>query len=637
MASLDLSDDYQKVKDKITATKNYTNVMQQYNDAKKKAGDSFEDAKDAVSTQIDKAKQDLKRYQREIKNQFEELLDINNVTGGKGSNSIKYVKKTLIKTLRNIQPKIKEILLEEAITAVGCDQQQTFNGQTLYIKVSSVDIGNLLKKDPDSDNAKPSYEKLPIQVQLAPFSMNRELYLRTQNENQSFSQTYNQLYKGESGQDLFDITYVETDNFGQTGPWFKVDLQNRANNVNKVSDFLVDYYKTLNPVEFTNIMAGIMNSLSGAFSFSAEIGLTQVEDATKFELIMSRILGLCFDNRASIDVSGISKISELDGVDNSFFEFTDIDLRNIELKSENIKNGVIQFLDCTEAKLPVDSTSIINSVNQLNFINDGPELDAAADKLTETLTNNPKWAGYALRGNINASVDLNFVKLIVQGLTFALLGPKILLPIMTMLKSLYQQGIDEINGYMDFVKKFRKFIVNLISKIGAIFVKELFKIIKADVVVLIQQVVTDLAKEKANKRIILILKLIQVLLIVAQFVRDWRQCKSVVDELLMLLKVATQGFGGSIPLPLLFGAQLLDGYSETRAFISFIEEAQKLGIPTGPMPDGGPNLDILEKFSMMKSMAQEQIESGKVQIAVPPLTLTPAGITVPQSAYGKYM
>jgi hypothetical protein len=146
----------------------------------------------------------------------------------------------------------------------------------------------------------------------------------------------------------------------------------------------------------------------------------------------------------------------------------------------------------------------------------------------------------------------------------------------------------------------------------------------------------DVAKETSDKRIVMILKLIQLLLLIAQFISDWRRCKSVVDELLWLLKIATSGIGGGgIPLPLLFASQLLGGYSESRAFLGAIEEMQKLGIPTGPMPDGSPNLEVLSKFAQMKAMAKEDAENGKVQIAVGPLSITPAGLTVPASAYGK--
>jgi hypothetical protein len=86
---------------------------------------------------------------------------------------------------------------------------------------------------------------------------------------------------------------------------------------------------------------------------------------------------------------------------------------------------------------------------------------------------------------------------------------------------------------------------------------------------------------------------------------------------------------------LLFASQLLDGYSESRAFVGAIEEFQKSGIPTGALPDGSPNLDILSKFGQMKAMAKEDSDNNKVQLAIGPLTITPAGLTVPASAYGK--
>jgi hypothetical protein len=631
MPSLDLSYDYKKVKDKLSSTKTYTDLKSQYDTAKKAAGDSLEQVSDSVKSQIDSVKDEVKRYQKEIKSQFEELLDISKVTGGKGSDSIQYVKKLLIKTVKNIQPQIQEILLEESINAVGCDQQQTYDSQVIFIRIKACDLGGLLKKDPSSNSGKVLYEKdQNINTQLVPYSMNRQLYTRIQNIDVPYSIDYGNVYNGSSGQGLMDIEYVEIG--GES--LFKITLPNRLNNVNRVGEFLVDYYKTIKPFEFTNVMANITNSLSGAISIDANIGLVESEDATKFELLIQRVLGLCFDNVSEIDVSGISKVGELDSVDDSFFEFNEIDLRNIDQKITNIKNGVIEYLDCTTQKLPIDAQSILSALNELNFI-EGSDQEDAADRLTSDLAQNPQWNGLAFTGNIKAALDLNFVKLIVNGIIFSLLTPKVILPILTMLKALQQAAIDEITGFVEFMKVFRKFVTNLISKIGAIFVKELFALIKRDILNLLQTVIQDLAKEQKNKKIIMILKLIQLLLIVAQFISDWRKCKSVVDEILMLLKVALTGFGGSIPIPLLFASQLLDGFSATRAFIGTIEELQKLGIPTGPMPDGSPNLHVLSVLSQLKAMSDEEAENGKVQIAVPPLAITPAGLTIPSSAFGK--
>lgn len=220
MSSIDLNADYKKAQDKITASKTYTELKSDYDKAKKRAGDSFEKAKKDTTESLNSLKEKTKSFERQVKNQFEQLLDINNLTGGKGSNSVQYVKKLLLTSLKNVEPKIQEILLEECLTAVGCDQQQTFDAQVLYIKVPSIDIMGLLKKDPSEQPGKVLYEKDPIQVQTFPFSMNKELYQRIQS-GQPYLIDNGQLYVGQSGQDLFDIQYTETDNLAKQGHGLK--------------------------------------------------------------------------------------------------------------------------------------------------------------------------------------------------------------------------------------------------------------------------------------------------------------------------------------------------------------------------------------------------------------------------------
>lgn len=629
----DNSSGYKKVQSKINATKTYTNAKGKYDDLKKNAGETFDQKKSDVTQTLDKLKAQSKSYQRELKNQFEELLDIKSILGGKGGNSVAYIKKIMTKTIKNIEPILAELIAAECLTAVGCDQSQTFNQQSLYVKVKSVDLGNLLKKDPNSPVGKLLYEKKPLSVQTTPFTMNKELYQRIQSGNDYLTDN-GQLYNGRSGQPLFNIQYVETDNFGQTGPWFKVDLQNRVGGVNNVKEFMIDYFKTIKIVDFHNIISWVLEAITGAISIKGDFGINQVEDSSKAMMIIQRILGLCFDNRKQIDVSGISKLSEYDDIDDSFYEFTDIDLRKIQDRVNNIKNGVIQFETCDMVNLPLNAQAITDSLNEMLFV-EGTKEEDIANNISKLIASDPNWGGLALNGSLEAEIDLNFLKGMVKGLAFALLSPKILLPLFIMLKAIGQSVGDAINSFYDFIKRFKAFFKNIISKIGAIFVKELFNLIKKDIKNLIQNVIIDLAKEKADKKIIMILKLVQLLITIAEFIRDWRECKSVIDELLWLLKIATTGWGGEISLPLLFASQLLDGYSATRAFMGTIEELQKIGVPTGDMPDGSPNLSVLSLFSQMKAQSNEQAENGKIQVAIPPLTMTPAGLTVPASGFGK--
>lgn len=632
MASLDIGVSYEEIQKKIEATKTYNDLKSQYDGVVKKTGESFEKRKEDVTQSIDQVKEEVKRFQKQVKTQFEQLLDINNITSGRGGGTVTYVKRTLLETIQNVEPRLKEILSDEAVKAVGCDLQQTYTPQDVYIKVKSTDLIGILKYDPQSSEGRVLYEKNSVNIQDTPFSMNKELYSRIQSNN-PYSVDNGQLYKGKSGQDLFDIQFVEFDNNGVTGPWWKVSLPNRTGGINKVGEFLVDYYGTIRVTETTNIMASIMESLSNVVSISANVGIGEVEDQTKFDLILQRILGLCFDNRTEIDVSGIAKLAELDGVDNSFFEFTEIDLRNIQNTIDNVKNGVTEFEGCDNVKVPVDTIAILNGLNNLNFVDGSDQIDLA-DQLTESLINQEALQG--LNIDVKATVNFNFIKLISQGIIGALFSPKALLPIHVMSKTLNQNTSDEINSRTEFTRKYPRFTIDVVSRVGAIFVEELFKIIKRDIQILVQRVISDLVREKINKKFAMILKLIQLILIVASFIRDWRKCKSVIDEILALLNLVASGLpGGNLPTTLLFASRLLDGYSESRAFIGTIEELQKLGIPTGALPDGSPNLDVLSKFGQMKSMSKEDAENGKVQIAVGPLTMTPAGLTIPASAFGK--
>ena len=629
MPSVDINADYKKIQDKVTSTKTYTDVKSQYDGATKKIGSSFDKKKAKVSQSLTEFKDKTKRYQKQIKNQFEELLDLANTTGGQGSGSPQYIKRLLIRTIKNVQPRLRTIVIADCLTALGCDQQQTYNPNSdIYLRVGSVDLFSRLKIDPQDEVGKIIYEKNSVTPSSTtyPFSMNRKMYGLIQDGTQF-------TYVGKSNQDLFKIQYVEQDPNGIPGPWYHVTLSGRNGNINRVGEFMVDYYDTIRMAEDTDIIGSIMESLCGALSIKASAGISQVENASKYELILARILGLCFDNRTEIDVSGIAKVAELDGVDDSFFEFTEIDLRNIDDRVQNIKKGVVQFEDCDNILLPVNFDEIVTALGTLNFY-EGSEFENAADNITSVLANNPAWIGLGIN-NVDAKlvVDENFIKLLTNGLIGALLTPKMILPIMTMYKALGNR-IDNIKSFTDFAKTFKKFFINLVSKVGAIFVEELYKLIKQDILILAQQVITDIVKEKQMKKYAMILKLIGILLVIIKLISDYRKCKSLIDDLLSILNLITTP-GGGVPLPLLFASRLLDGYSETRAFIGAIGEMQKLGISTGAMPSGAPNFDVLGKLGQMKAMASENSENGKLQIAIGPLTMTPAGLTVPASAYGK--
>ncbi len=634
MAVPDINDGYKSISNKITTNKKYKKLKEDVDKLKKKAGSTLEESAKKTSTTLTEATNLKKKYQKNLKTQLDNLLELKFLSTGSGNSTKQYLKKTFIKAIKEIQPKIIELLNQEVIKAVGCSQDQTFNQQTFYIKVKSIDLSNLLKDDPTSDTGKLLYEQENIQFFNYPFSMNRELYDLIQNVNIPFSTTAGSSYKGKSGQELFDITYVESyvDINSQTiqGNFYKIDLKNRTNSVNKITEFLKDYYSTIKILDFKSFFGNLMNLICGAISIKRGDGKLDLAGLQKVMLILQRILGLCFDKTKEIDVTGGAKLSEGDSIDESFFEFTEIDLRVIDQVVSDIKLGVVEFEECDTVKLPVNTDDILTAINNLKFVGDNNNnaIDDASN-LTDVLTKNPGWFP------LEINVDLSFLKEFPKAMLITILSPKVLLPLFIALKSLGDDVDNRIDSFLDFMKNFKSFIIDLTSKISSLFIKILVDIIKKDIKNLVSSIISDISNEKLRLRLEVIKALTEIVTTILNLVKDFRECKSIIDELLSLLKLASNGFGNKVPYPLLLSSELLDGYSSTRAMLNVIEEFEKLGLPTGPMPDGSPNLMLASIKGMMDGMDKEEAQNGNYGIAIKPTAVLPIGITQGLVSYGK--
>jgi hypothetical protein len=635
MAIVDYDQGVTSVKDQVSRNKKYKTFKDDVKKLKKKAGSSFEKAAGKVSTSLNNAKKNQKKSQRNIKTQLDNLLDINVLSSDKGGPVAKYLKKLFVKSIGELKTQLFELLTRDLVKSLGCSIDQTYNpGQTLYIRVQSIDLQKILLQDPASDVGKIIYEQKDLTYVTYPFSMNKALYSRLQNLNQPFSNpaVANTSYKGISGQDLFDITYVETyvqNNQTIQGNFFKIDLKQRATG-HKIVEFLIDYYKSIDIIDFKGIFANLMNLLTGAISIQKGDGIGDLTILEKALIIIQRLLGICPDNTKEINVGGTAKVSPADNVDESFFEFTEIDLRDIEIKINNIKQGVVEFEGCDLLKLPVDNTSIIDAINNLNFIEDANNNDTIenATNITDILTDNPDWFP------IKIDIDFSFLKEFPKAIIMALLTPKILLPIMIVVKALGQFAVDTINSFEDFIKQFKAFFMEIVANINEIFIKILFNSIVKDIKNLIRSITLDILEEKAKKIYDVILSLTKLIInLISLF--NFKECKNVIDELLKLLELATKGVNNQIPLPLLLSSRLLSGYSSTRAFLNVIDEFEKLGLPTGPGPDGSPNMMLAAMKAMLDGQDKEESQNGQVQVAAGPFSITPIGLTVPSVAYGK--
>ena len=683
--AIDLSQSWNSAKSRTKAILDFTKASSGSKELKASAGNSESPSNKSLNTQLDKIQGQQKRYLRNPPTSFTQLLDLIGLISGSGNSTINYLRTKLIEASVRIEPEVRKIISDEAIHALGCSQEQTFNGfsvsnlnlnplstlpegEGIYVPVQSLDIANILKNSVDSPLGKILYEFFPVVVNplfkpyggKLPFSMNKALNERMDSSNlgRSFYTEYGKYYQGTSGQPLFDFEYTKTNEYGVTQDCYRFALINKEpltldneSSGNNVGDFLNDYYSTIKIVDSVDITASLINVISGAISIQSNASADEITQNSKFYLLLQRILGLCFDSRREIDVSGISKIAELDGVDESFFEFTEVDLRNIDVTVTNIQNGVVEFEDCDNVKLPVDYENIVAQLTEFRSSLSGQTTEQQVNTIStiiDSLAQNPDWKLF-IPTNLNVEVAINkdVLKQIPIALAASILSPKVLLPIYVLLKvvesdaiSSYNSAITSgntfiqsgnttlggvnniVNNSIDFLKVFRTFNIQVVSKIGAIYLKTLYKILEKDIINLLYFINQDIVRSRVLKKYTIITSLLQILnyyLIISQLVDDYRRCKSLVNDILLLLNLISQSTGlttNDIPAPLLALSGFLPGTDPNRSTINTIEFLQELGIPTGTLPDGSPNLMVLYNLAANKGADKENSENGKVSATI---------------------
>jgi len=611
MASLDLDNSYSEAQGRLSALKTFSEVKGDINKAVQKSQNEQTPNFDLTKFQ-DQAKELEQKIKKKVQNTFEKLIGFLMSLKGSATDTFKFIMKKLVSAIQFLKSKLPQLMTDVFMKALGCDINQTFGNenqnQPIYIKLSSIDLFNILNEDPTSKVGKLLYEKTQYQSTQITRSTNRGLY--------DFIQTPNtpNPYQGYTSNNLFTIKYVQTNptNGDATG-WYEVTPTTSPND--KVIKFFGDYYRTISMFEIKTLITNLLEAIFGIVSIKTGAGSVKIDDNTKFSLIVQRILGLCFDDEQEISVSGQAKTAELDDTTDSFFEMSGMDNSIIEERTKQIQNEVITLETCDNVEFPVNADQIIDAVESINFNDDGSNFASGLDQLNSMLANDPKWSAQIPYPQISVSLDFNFIKKIPLAVVSTIISPKVLLPLFIMMKSMGLVVDDSINGLSDFVKKYKKIMIELISKIGAEFVRTLFEEIKKDIQKLVTLIIRLIIKDESGVITSMIERLIGLARLIVNIVQDYRKCKSIIDAILQLLNLASQ-VGGGIPTPLMLFANLLPGYSPNRAFINTIEEMQKSGLPTGPLPDGSPNLDLQAKFSQMKGMDKEQKINGKTPGAV---------------------
>jgi DNA repair protein RecO (recombination protein O) len=115
----------------------------------------------------------------------------------------------------------------------------------------------------------------------------------------------------------------------------------------------------------------------------------EAKNTSLFDLIESALLWLdAHDEIANFHLILLLEVTKYLGFypesslsTDPFFELTEVDLRQIEVRIDNIQNGVIEFEDCGNVKLPIDFNTILGELTNFRDVVDDQNIEEQVKSL----------------------------------------------------------------------------------------------------------------------------------------------------------------------------------------------------------------------------------------------------------------
>ena len=699
--SFDISGGYGEIQSRISALQAYNESRQGQLEDERQRGNSLAQSFQILAGQKNSVEANQSRNKRNQEDSYTKLIQLINQSssGTTFSNTNQQIRKELIGLVLKMKGEIKTIIKEEAFRALNCTQQETYRGLSLsglqtqdslsllpeqegiYVNLEYIDFNKNLTISAQTEIGKLYYETTGITSLTQynnyagedPFPMNFELNQLLQKPGLTFRDEFSpSYYQGRSRQPIFDIEYTKENGEGVSGNYFRVFLLDREGSpppsgatgstlsrlsysANTIISALGDYYESIELYDSKSFLGVLLNLATGLAAQS--ISIKQIENQNKFVAILNRILGICEPGSNEIDVSGVAKLSETDNLDDSFFEFTEIELNDINAVSNNQKQGIIEFIDCDNIRLPVNNSNLLQQAQNLDPNATVEQQLADIERILDSIPQQFSQTGFGGVGfDLSNPFNESLLKKIFLALVSSVLSPKVLLPIpvftqylnnqvvgfanqlITSGNSIISSGNTLINSAntinqlvspliadgVDFIKRNRKFVFRVVGRIANRFLELLFNLLKKNLLLLLRNILRDIAKTTKSAQLKAINSILDYAEPLLQGFINYRECKSLIKQIQRVLSL----IAGNPRLPnplsdaLLFLTEFLPGVSPEKGILNTIEYMQAYGLKTGTLPDGSPNRMLKFTNALQRGGYDEFTRNGKVEgtAIVPPLT-----------------
>jgi hypothetical protein len=384
---------------------------------------------------------------------------------------------------------IKESLKVELKSLVACGIDPSLptwmiqNG--IDIPVSDLDFFNILKVNPETQAGGLLYEDVASGGNST--DMNTFLYYTIQGSPNP--NTWNNILEFE---------------FYQTG----LPINNSFNikpttQYSNLTDLNNDFIDSVRLFPSGQLITNIVDSLFGTISFNLDVNKT--EKQLELEAAINSVTQ-CIINANEDEV-----------IDDSFFTFSNPQLREIKEEARNRKQGIRQLKTCStvDVNMPIeiltDFRTELSGVTNYSGASNYVEQRFIISNVITTMANHT--AGFAGQPVDEYSVKLDFIgtmfKSIIRAFVNAILGPKIVTIFLVNYKIAYGPTA-EYSDPIDFMKKNAQLMRIIIDRIRDMIIEILLQKVLKYITALIARNLVEAQKEKGQAQLAIILSLVGI-------------------------------------------------------------------------------------------------------------------------------
>lgn len=382
------------------------------------------------------------------------------------------VKKTLKLNIKkyincNSNPKIPDFLKHQNIIP---------SSTGINLEVKKIDLIDLMHIEPTSEVGHMFYDDASSGLNSTDF--NTFLYNLIQDGNQ-------QDWDNNSVNPILSVKFLQNGTINnivnvKASQYYSTTINNKS-----LNDLNNDYIDSVKLFPSDKVISNIIDSLFGTIS----------------SLIKKDIKTLTQEEEINSIIDKLMNANDTQLIDNSYFEFSDLEINNHQETASNRKNGIRKLITCNE----IESTILLETLSGIttNIVNSQNVVDKK-----EIISNGFNTMANELSANAGdtdkQNVKLNFIDLLINKIIKAIinivLSPKMII-LFALNYKITNGNLSDYSTIKDFMQKNRQLFKSIIDTVKDIIIAYLLKLVLKEITRLIaSQTIKNLTEQVNNKK-----------------------------------------------------------------------------------------------------------------------------------------